>query len=176
NVGHLHLAEAILDMSEGGPLPTTAILKDVDLVKSGSESLAEFSLNVAMSGDERFDDVGITPKVQWFLRHLEPEPVIKTPARLLYQPLDYDPSVLSGELATLEKELDDELSNFEPPAQQAKEALVTLIYPHRRVGTLPLTSRIINLFPEAPEDHRVRVTLVDSQDGSEFAGWVVREG
>src|SRR5205085_2084383 len=50
------------------------------------------------------------------------------------------------------------------------------IYPHRRVGTLPLTSRIARMFPTAISSPRIRVTLVDAQDGAEFAGWVVHEG
>ena len=176
NVGHLHLAEAILDLGEGGPLPTVAILKELDLAKEAPRQLAEFSLNVAMSNDERFDDVGPAGQVQWFLRRLEPPEVIKTPPRLVYQPIDYDPALLTEELATLERELDDEFSNIEPPAQRPAEAVLTLIYPHRRVGTLPLTSRVEQFFPTALTSTRIRVTMVDAQDGTEFAGWVVRDG
>jgi hypothetical protein len=101
--------------------------------------------------------------------------VSKVPPRLVYQPLEYDPSGLNDELLALERELDDELSNFEPPAALVTEAQLTLIYPHRRVGTLPLTSRVSSLFPTALESPRIRVTLVDGQAGEEFSGWVVRD-
>src|SRR5262249_5988501 len=52
---------------------------------------------------------------------------------------------------------------------------LTLIYPHRRVGTLPLTSKIQNLFPTAEEAPRIRITLIDGQTQEEFPGWVVPE-
>ncbi len=176
NVGHLHLAEAILDVNSGGPLPSAVLLQDIDLGKEIPQPLQEFSLNVSMSNDERFDDVGPAGQVQWFLRRLEPLEVIKTPARLIYQPLDYDHGVLSEELLALEREIDDEWSSLEPPLTKSSEATLTLIYPHRRAGTLPLTSRVQALFPTAYESPRIRVTLVDGQAGTEFAGWVVREG
>jgi hypothetical protein len=110
------------------------------------------------------------------LRRLEPNEVQSTPSRLQYQPFEYDHSILTEELLTLERELDDELSELEPPEEQPNEAMLHLIYPHRRVGTLPLTSRVQNLFPTAITSPRVRVTMVDAQDGMEFAGWIVREG
>ena len=176
NVGHLHLSEAILDINGGGPLPTKSLVQEIELAKGTSPELAKFSLDVALSSDERFDNVAPDTQVEWFLRRLEPPEVIKIPPRLAYQPLDYAANVLTDELAALERELDDEFSNFEPPTEQPKEALVSLIYPHRRVGTLPLTSRVEGMFPATSEDRRVRVTMVDGQDGTEFAGWVVHEG
>lgn len=175
NVGHLHLAEAILDINEGGPLSTLAVLQEIDLPKEVSEEIRRFSLAVAMSQDERFDDVGPAGKVRWFLRRLEPPEVVKMPARLLYNPLEFDRSRLTDELRSLEQELDDEFSDFAPPAEPVTDATLTLIYPHRRVGTLPLTSRVQAMFPTAFESQRIRVTLVDGQAGTEFAGWVVRE-
>lgn len=176
NVGHLHLAEAILDINEGGPLTPSGIRTEIDLAKETKPELAEFSLNVAMSGDERFDDVGPAGQVQWFLRRLEPNEVQATPSRLQYQSLEYDHTVLTEELLTLERELDDEWSELEIPEEQPREAMLHLIYPHRRVGTLPLTSRVQHLFPTAITSPRVRVTMIDAQDGMEFAGWIVREG
>ncbi len=175
NVGQLHLAEAVLDMNNGGPLPPSGILKDLDFDKKMSPALREFSLNVAMNNDERFDDVGPAGQVLWYLRRLEPPEVSKVPPRLVYHPLEYDPNSLNDELLVLERELDDELSNFEPPASPTDGAQLTLIYPHRRVGTLPLTSRVSSLFPTALESPRIRVILVDGQTGEEFAGWVVRD-
>jgi len=175
NVGHLHLAEAILDINEGGPLSPAIILNDLDLAKEVPPALREFSLNVAMANDERFDEVGPAGEVMWYLKRLEPPEVLTTPQRLIYQPLDYDHGLLSDELLMLERELDDEFSPLEPPAKRPGEATLTLIYPHRRAGTLPLTSRVQALFPTAFDTRRIRITLVDGQTGQEFAGWVVRE-
>ncbi|HLY29036.1 MAG TPA: hypothetical protein VKQ72_22010 [Aggregatilineales bacterium] len=173
NVGHLNLAEAILDINEGRPLPVEDILKELDLSAGSSKELAEISLNVAMSADERFEDVGPDGQIRWFLRRLEPADALTIPPRLAYQPLDYDRSSLTGELLEFERELDDELSNLAPSGEQPREALLSLIYPHRRVGTLPLTSRIERLFPLAPDGRHVRIIFVDGEDGTEFPGWVV---
>ncbi len=175
NVGQMHLAEAILDINGGGPLASAELLKDVELAKEVPLPLQEFSLDVSLSQDPRFDEVGPAGRVAWYLRRLEPPEVIKIPERLIYQTADYDPSLLTNELKSLEIELDDELSNLPPPDQALREATLTLIYPHRRVGTLPLSSRVETLFPTAQEAARIRVTLVDGQTGDEFAGWVVRE-
>ena len=174
-VGDLHLAEAILDINEGGPLTAAALLNDVEVAKEAPQAVREFSLNVALSQDDRFDEVGPTGQVLWFLRRLEPPEVNKAPDRLAYQPTDYARDLLSNELHALEADLDDEFSDLPPPTKAAQEATLTLIYPHRRLGTLPLTSRVQALFPTALEAQRVRVTLVDGQTGAEFAGWIARE-
>ncbi|MBX3066563.1 MAG: hypothetical protein KF726_26515 [Anaerolineae bacterium] len=174
NVGHLHLAEAVLDINEGGPLPSDALLKDIDLALETPQPVREFSLNAALANDDRFDDVGAAGQVQWFLRRLEPDEVQNTPPRLLYTRIDYDPAVLTDDLRALEREIDDEWSDFET-VSSVNEGRIVLNYPHRRVGTLPLTSRIRALFPTAYESPRIRVTLVDAQTGDEFAGWVVHE-
>ncbi len=175
NVGQMHLAEAILDINEGGPLPTATLLKDVELAKEVPELVKEFSLDIALSQDERFDEVGPTGRVAWFLRRLEPPEVVKMPERLVYHRLEYDRTLLSAELSTMELELDDEYSDLPTRTEPAHEATLTLIYPHRRVGTLPLTSRLLPLFPTAQEASRIRITFVDGQTNEEFAGWVVQD-
>jgi hypothetical protein len=53
---------------------------------------------------------------------------------------------------------------------------LTLTFPHRRVGTLPLTRRLAQLFPTAHESPRIRFILVDGDTGEKFPGWVVRAG
>jgi hypothetical protein len=173
NVGHLHLAEAVLDISEGGPLPTKELLEQIDFAKEAPDLVREFSLNVGLNADDRFDNVGPEGQVLWFLRRLEPQEVSKVPPRLLYQPVDYDASVLTEELRALEREIDDEYTEFDRPQRVIDEGSLTLIYPHRRVGTLPLTSQVAPLFPVSDETPHVRVTLMDGQTGDEFAGWVV---
>ncbi|HAV77792.1 MAG TPA: hypothetical protein DCX53_10635 [Anaerolineae bacterium] len=176
NVGNLNLAEAVLDMSGGEPLPTSALLKDVSLPEGVNPKLAEFSLNLALQEDERFDEVGPAGEVLWCLHRLEPEGVRDIPFYLMYSELDYDRTVLTEELINLEKLLDDELSDIEINEETEPEVVtIPLIYPHLRAGTLPLSNRVQSLFPTAYEAPRVRFTLVDGKTEKRFPGWVVRE-
>ncbi len=175
NVGHLNLAEAVLDMAGGGPLPTEALLAEVGLSESINARLQAFSLNYALQEDERFDEVGPAGQVLWYLRRLEPPEVIYAPRRLENSAPDYEPGRLDEALLALEQELDDELSPAaEAPAQESDE--ITLTFPHLRVGTLPLSSRLKSLFPTAYVTPRIRFMLVDGESGDKFPGWVVRQG
>src|SRR6266496_170979 len=177
NVGHLNLAEAVLDMAGGEPLPTSALLKDVALPEGVNPKLAEFSLNLALQEDERFDEVGPAGEVLWCLRRLEPEEVREVPLYLRYSLIEYDRSALTPQMLSLESQLDDELSEIEssPHSSNLKEVTVSLIYPHLRAGTLPLSARVRPLFPTAYESPRVRFTMVDGKTKQKMPGWVVRE-
>jgi hypothetical protein len=176
NVGHLNLAEAVLDMAGGEPLPTSALLKDVALPDGVNPKLAEFSLNQALQEDGRFDEVGPAGQVLWALRRLEPAEVREVPLYLQYSPIEYDPSALTSQMLNLEAQLDDELSEVEArPTEAAKEITVSLIFPHLRSGTLPLSARVRSLFPTAYESPRVRFALVDGRTKQRMPGWVVRE-
>ena len=176
NVGHLNLAEAVLDMSGGEPLLTSALLKDVALPEGVNPKLAEFSLNYALQEDERFDEVGPAGQVLWCLRRLEPAEVRDVPLYLEYVPIEHDRSLLIPQMVELEARLDDELSVFEPNANiNVKEVTISLIFPHFRAGTLPLSARVRSLFPTAYESPRVRFTLVDGKTKQKMPGWVVRD-
>lgn len=176
NVGHLNLAEAVLDINDGDPLTTEEILEQMGGIGNAPESLQTFSLNYAMSKDDRFDEVGPTGQVLWYLNRLEPNEVRTTPPLLRYSAIDYDPTLLSEEMTALEQELDDELSPLEyDEDEELEEATIPLIYPHRRQGTFPLNAKMRHIFPTALRTPRVWVTLVDGQDGEESVGWVVRE-
>lgn len=173
NVGHLNLAEAVLDMAGGGPLPTMALLKDVGLPAEINRHLQEFSLNYAMSRDERFDEVGPTGEVLWFLRRLEPPEALFPPKRLMAEALPYRRDALDETLQRLEHALDDEYSDL-PPTEDADEITWVLTYPHRRTGSVPLSARIARLFPTG-RTHRIRFTFEDARTGNRWLGWVVRE-
>jgi len=175
NAGHLNLAEAILDMAGGGPLPTKALLEQVGLATNTNSKLVEFSLDLALQEDARFDEVGPAGEVLWFLNRLEPESVLQVPVYLRYQTLDYNPELLIPEMLDLERRLDDELSPVSGKYPGSNEVQLTLIFPHWRAGTLPLTSRINHLFPTAYEAPRIRFQLVDGETGQKFPGWVVRK-
>lgn len=174
-IAHLHLAEAVLVMYEGGPLDTPTIVKEMDMPQEINAHLQEFSLDHALFNDKRFDEVGPAGQVLWYLRDLEPPTVIETPPQLMYAPIDYNWQVLTDELISLEREIDDELSNLRSPAESVDEVTFSLNYPHRRIGSLPLNSHVRHLFPTAYEAPRILMTLIDGQTNEEMPGWVVRE-
>lgn len=176
NEGHLNLTEAVLDLADGQPMLTSDILRDVGGIGKGDPALQAFCLNDALNNDSRFDEVGPVDTVMWYLRRLEPPEVQTTPAMLNYAPIDYDPTLLTPELEMLEREIDDEWSDIDfQSSGDMDSAAILLIYPHRRVGTLPLNHAMQNVFPTARRTPRVYVTLVDGQDGEEYTGWVVRQ-
>lgn len=176
NEGQLNLAEAVLDMAQGEPQPTTALLKDIELPAGINPKLAEFSLNYALQDDERFDEVGPAGQVLWCLRRLEPEGVREVPVFLRYSPIEYDRSVLDDAMLKLEAQLDDELTGTNDiEHKDVKEVTISLLYPHLRAGTLPLSERTRSLFPTAYESPRVRFTLVDARSGLKMPAWVVRQ-
>lgn len=174
NAGHLNLAEAVLDMAGGGPLPTPTLMEQIGLQNTPNPKLTEFSLDLALQEDGRFDEVGPAGEVLWFLNRLEPEGVLKPHFCLRYNEIEYDRGVLSEAMLALERELDDELSPAVGKFQALNEVQFPLIYPHWRAGTLPLSGRVRHLFPTAYESPRIRFMLVDGGTGEKFPGWVVR--
>jgi len=175
NAGHLNLSEAVLDMAGGGPMATSELLKQVEISSNVNPRLLEFSLDLALWEDPRFDEVGPSGMVLWYLNRLEPEGVRQIPQWLRYQEIEYDRSLLTPAMLTLERDLDDELTPVEGKSPALNDVQIRLIYPHLRAGTLPLSSRVRLMFPTAFEAPRVRVTLVDSDSGQQFADWVVRQ-
>jgi hypothetical protein len=175
--GQLNLAEAVLDMAGGEPLTTEALVRDIELPAGVNPKLAEFSLNYALQDDDRFDEVGPAGEVLWCLRRLEPDYVREVPLWLQYQGIPHDRSQLDEAMHTLESQLDDELT----PADESSlhdditSHNITLIYPHLRAGTLPMSPRARALFPTAYESPRVRFTLVDGKSKQRIPAWVVRE-
>ena len=170
---HLNLAEAVLDVYGGGPFPTGEILEQIGGL-AGTPALHEFSMNHALLHDERFDEVGPTGAVLWFLRRMEPAEVQQTPLPLRFSGIEHDRSLLDDDMLDLEAEIDDELSPLRYAGDEISGAVVTLIYPHRRLGTLPLNARLRTFFPTARQSERVYVTLVDARDGEQYPGWIVR--
>ncbi len=175
NQGQLNLAEAVLDVAGGEPLPTEALMKDIELPAGVNPKLAEFSLNYALQSDERFDEVGPAGQVLWCLYRLEPDFVRDVPPPLRYTEIEHDRGTLSAEMRNLEEQLDDELT---PPDEndargEVSSITITLIYPHLRAGTLPMSARARRLFPTAYESPRVRFTLVDGKTRQRIPAWVV---
>lgn len=175
SVGHLNLAEAILDEAQGTPMPTSAILKQLEMPGTINSNLLEFSMNYALQEDNRFDEIGPAGEVLWCLERLEPEGVRKIPAELSYVPTDFDKSVLSDEMLQLELELDDELSDLSPVEDGESEILISLTYSHWRAGTLPVSNRVNPFIPFAYESQRIRFALIDEKTSEDIPAWVVRK-
>lgn len=176
NVGHLNLAEAILDMNDGGPLGVDSLLEQIDVESEDPKELIQFSLNYALQEDPRFDEVGPSGVVQWFLNRLEPQFVREKPVELTFTPFEYDRHALTEDILRVEARIDDELlveDNLAAKTSQAKEITVVLNYPHWRVGSIPLTPKTRSMFPTALESPRVKFKFIDHK-GDEISAWVVR--
>ena len=172
HVGHLNIAEAMLDINNQ-PLSTRELLKELDLPGEIPLAVQTFSLNYALANDERFIDAGSTDNILWYLTRLVPPEIIYSPRRLYYSPISYERSVLNEELLQLERELDDEASDLiaPPGADGSKSIIFVLNYPHRRVGTLPLTAKTRRFFPSGTTQY-TQIVLVDARTGKEMPGWV----
>lgn len=173
SVGHMNLAEAVLEMADGGPLVSSDLIKQIELPTDANANLTEFSLNYALQEDPRFDEVGPSGETLWFLKRLEPDEVQNIPFTLKYSE---EAIALPDDLKQFTNfgpEFNDEL---EPGDQhgQVDEVTIILTYPHWRAGTLPLTSKLKRLFPTAFETPRIQFTFKDSTTGDLFNGWVVR--
>jgi hypothetical protein len=70
--------------------------------------------------------------------------------------------------------LDDELALSIEPNEVEDEVVLSLLFPHWRVGALPLSPRLRPLFPTAYEAPRIRFMLVDGHSQERFPGWVLR--
>jgi len=175
--GQLNLAEAVLDVSGGEPLPTEALIKEIELPEGINPKLAEFSLNYALQCDERFDEVGPAGQILWCLYRLEPDFVREIPPPLRYAEIEHDRENLTPAMLNLESQLDDELTpaNENDPREDISSVTISLIYPHLRAGTLPMSARAQKLFPTAYESSRVRFTLIDGKTKQRIPAWVVLE-
>lgn len=172
-IGHLNLCEAVLEMAGGGPLSTAELINQIELPTSDNSQLTEFSLNYALTKDGRFDEVGPTGTILWFLKRLEPLEVQNPPFTLQYHGnLTAEDDDLPG-LAELIGLVDDELEDFQA-TETADEVTISLSYPHWRAGTLPLTARNREIFPTAYETPRVKFNFTNSANNEKFPGWVVR--
>jgi hypothetical protein len=176
NAGHLNLAEATLDMANGGPLATSELQKQVELTSDVSTKLLEFSLNYALQEDQRFDEVGPSGEVVWYLHRCEPEQVRGAPLWLRYVPTEADSAILTGEMKSLCMRMADELDECGSEQIHGEEVVIPLLYPHWRSGTLPLNYLDACIFPTALESPRVQFTFINGNNQDRFTGWVVRPG
>lgn len=176
NMGFLNLAEAVLEVENGGPLSTAEILAQIDLPATTNPILTEFSLNYALQEDERFDEVGIAGETLWFLHRLEPDYVRNIPKYLVSDSIPpFNVDIYRNKLSQINAEVFDDLEVEEDVEECYSDVTISIIYPHWRSGTLPLSNCLESLFPTAYEAPRIRFTFIDNETGEKFAGWVIRE-
>jgi hypothetical protein len=175
NIGHLNLAEAVLDMANGGPLTTDVILRDLSLPPEIGQKVQEASLNAALAADPRFDEVGPDNKPAWFLRRLEPPEVLTIPEPLRAVRF-FGQAALSDQMLALARELDDELDFDEAaPVEPAQSVRVILTFPHLRAGTLGWSRRVAGVLTPSHKP-RIAFRLRDPIARQTFTAWAVREG
>jgi len=177
HVGHLNIAEALLEM-QNRPMTPEELLPELDLQADDvSQPMQVISVNHALGSDERFDQVGSAGGPVWFLSRLEPPEAQTVPPLLQPKIGRYNRAILSVELLQMEWELDDEWgdSGATPVSSVVPSISFTLTFPHWLYGTLPLSSRTRALFPHS-EQERSMVTVVDGRWGNRYTAWVVHEG
>jgi hypothetical protein len=176
HIGHLNLAEAVLEEAKGGPISALELMKQVELSANVDEKLLEFSFDLALQEDGRFDEVGPSGETLWFLKQLEPQAVQEKPLFLQYQPVEYSREAISSFIEKFEGNLFDELESWDSADESQVSVTIALSFPHWRSGTLPLSSTLKAMFPTAYEAPRVKFTFVDTLEKEKFSGWVVRPG
>ncbi len=178
HVGHLNIAEALLEM-QNRPMSPEELLPELDLqAEDVSQPMQVISVNHALGNDERFDHVGSGGGPVWFLSRLEPPEAQTIPPLLRPNIGRYNRAILSVELLQLEWELDDEWgeSGANTPVSSVVPSIsFTLTFPHWLYGTLPLSSRTRSLFPHSAQE-RSMVTVVDGRWGNRHTAWVVHNG
>ncbi|MBN1995626.1 MAG: hypothetical protein JW953_23260 [Anaerolineae bacterium] len=175
--GLFNIADAAIDINNG-PLSVDALIEQMGLAEDGQiTDLTRFSVNYRLADDERFDDVGPSGQVLWYLERLEPPEAHHPPRRLQISPQPYNADAFDDDLYNLLAEIDDEASDpADIPAvgPDIDRVTITLNYPHRRVGTLPLTPKTQSFFPIS-HYNPVLFEFIDGLTGNTFPGWVVLE-
>lgn len=174
NNGYLNLIEAILEETGGGPMTTPDLMAQIELNAAENQKLIEFSLNLALQEDNRFDEVGPSGETLWYLHAMEPEDVKNTPLFLQYRPLGETNPATKEYLDMFEGNIVDELEAQEP-FDDADSLTFSLLFPHWRAGTLPLSNHVSHIFPTAIESPRIRFVFRDVESDDLFNGWVVRK-
>lgn len=176
NTGHLNLAEAVMEEMGGGPVTTAHLMNQIELREDAEQKLIEFSLDLALQEDDRFDEVGPAGETLWFLREMEPDCIKETPVFLRYSAPEYEIKNIDDYLVMFEDNLFDELEDWDSSNDSEESFIISLTYPHWRSGTLPLSASLRFLFPTAYEAPRIKFTFIDAEDHKPFAGWVARPG
>jgi hypothetical protein len=176
--GLFNIADAAIDINNG-PLSIDTLIEQMGLVEEGQEinDIMRFSISYRLANDERFNDVGPSGQVLWYLQRMAPPEVQHQPRRLQAGEQIYEAERFDEDLQVILSEIDDELTKPEditPPEPGANQITVVLNYPHQRVGTLPLTPKTEPFFPIS-HYNPVLFEFVDGRTGNTFPGWTVWE-
>lgn len=171
----LNIAEAMID-ERGRPLTLAQLLEEVEFPAETEPSTRAYALAYAMGQDARFAKMGVGDDATWYLSNLIPSEVRAKPSRLIPVYQTRGGELLNRELHDFVLELGDELDYLPtmpaPVPGSVESAQFFLIYPHRREGTLPLTTRILSLLPDLPAE-RVMITFVDQRTKEKIRGWLM---
>lgn len=172
NVGHLNLAEAVIDTA-GHPLAAEDIIRELDL-GAGSETAQLFALNSTLGTDPRFDNVSRTERPVWFLRALEPQALQNPPAFLAGSLRAVGGEYLGVTLLDTVDEIGDELDDVQSVIVRERENFDFIVtFPHLYAGTMPATVQFLGRLPVSGPMH-FPITLVDNK-GERYDAWVVPE-
>ncbi len=176
--GLFNIADAAIDINNG-PLSVDALIEQMGLVEQGQEitDILRFSVSYRLANDDRFDDVGPTGQILWYLERIAPPEAHHPPRRLQASDQPYDPDLFDDDLLDLLSEIDDEVTNsgdLKSINSDADSVTIVLNYPHRRVGTLPLSPKTQPIFPFS-RYNPVLFEFIDGRTGDTFPGWVVAE-
>lgn len=173
--GYLNLAEAAIEQAGAG-LTTSELAQVLELPTAGvKRSTLIFSLEFALRNDDRFEDVGPKGETRWYLTRLEPHDTRELPRVLFMPPSSASRVVLPQELERFVEELEREGDADWNGHMAVPITTLSLTYPHRRAGSLPLVGKVRALFPES-DNLRMLVNLVDEASGGRMTAWLVREG
>ena len=172
---HLNIAEAMID-EHGNPLTVSQLLQEVELAAESKASNRMYALGYALSQDSRFARAGSGDEATWYLNDLIPAAVRAKPVRLVPLYKTRRGEWLNRELHELALELGDEADELQTseavPPGSVDGVEVFLTYPHRREGTLPLTTSALGLLDEnMPE--RFMVAFVDQRNKEQLEGWMM---
>ncbi len=175
--GLFNIADAAIDINNG-PLRVDALIEQMGLAEEGAATdLIRFSVNHRLDNDERFDDVGPTGQILWYLERMEPPEAHHQPRRLVATLQEYDAGLFDEDLIALMADIDDETTHPDDiPAvgPETDSVVVVLNYPHWRVGTLPMTPKTRSFFPSS-HYNPVLFQFVDGRTGETFPGWTALE-
>ncbi len=173
NVGHLNLAEAVIDTS-GHPMAAADIVHVLDL-GAVSESAQLFALNSAMAADARFDNVSRTDNPVWYLKALQPKTLHQPPAFLQNGLRALGAEYLGLTLLDLVDEIGDELDDLQSVIVRERANYdYEVVFPHLYAGTMPAMMQFLNRLPVSGSKH-FAIELVDEHSGQRLEVWVVPE-
>lgn len=173
--GYMNLAEAAIEQA-GTALSTTELAQVLELPADGVKRVSVlFSLEYVLRHDNRFENVGPRGETRWFLTRLEPVEARELPRVLQMPATGISRVVLPQELERFVEELEHEGDGEGEKHILLPITTLSLTYPHRRAGSLPLIGKVRALFPEW-DNPRMIVTLVDESTGLRMPGWLLNEG